>query len=215
MRQKIHLIDAGPGAEGRQLSEVKREQIMSAARRVFLEEGFDGASMQRITELSGVSKATVYNHFPGKDRLFEAVMLEQVRKLRDNTFTLLTGLDKPQDVLFGLGVGLVSGILQPQNLKIARQLVSDGWRFPHLGRAFMAEGPNRGAELLASYLQDLCAQGVLRIDDPVLAAHQFVALAEAGQANEAHMTGELPSQDEIASRVRSAVKVFMRGYAPG
>jgi TetR/AcrR family transcriptional regulator, mexJK operon transcriptional repressor len=214
MTKKVQTTDGGPGAAGRQLSDAKHEQILSAARRVFLEDGLDGASMQRITELSGVSKATVYNHFPGKDRLFEAVMLEEVRKLRDSSFKLRSGLDKPEDVLFRLGVGLVSGILQPQNLKIARQLVADGWRFPHLGRAFMAEGPDRGAELLASYLQHLCSQGLLRIDDPVLAAHQFVALAEVGQANQAHMTGELPSQDAIASRVRSAVRLFMRGYAP-
>jgi TetR/AcrR family transcriptional regulator, mexJK operon transcriptional repressor len=214
MTQETQLSDAGPGATGRQLRDTKREQILSAARRVFLEDGFDGASMQRITGLSGVSKATVYNHFPGKEQLFEAVMLEQVRKLRDTAFAIRSGLDKPEDVLFGLGVGLVSGILQPQNLKIARQLVSDSWRFPHLGRAFMTEGPNRGAELLALYLQGLCAKGVLRIDDPVLAAQQFVALAEVGQANQAHMTGEVPSQDAIAARVRSAVKLFMRGYAP-
>jgi TetR/AcrR family transcriptional regulator, mexJK operon transcriptional repressor len=214
MTRETHLSEASPGAAGRQLSDTKRAQILSAARRVFLEGGFDGASMQRITELSGVSKATVYNHFPGKEQLFEAVMLEQVRKLRDNAFTMRSGPDKPEDVLFRLGVGLVSGILQPQNLKIARQLVSDGWRFPHLGRAFMTEGPDRGAELLSSYLQDLCAQGVLRMDDPVLGARQFCALAEVGQANQAHMTGELPSQDAIAARVRSAVKLFMRGYAP-
>jgi AcrR family transcriptional regulator len=81
---------------------------------VFVEDGVDAASMQRITERSGVSKATVYNHFPGKDQLFEVVMLEQLRKLRDNSFTLRSGLDKLEDVLFGLGVGLVSGILQPQ-----------------------------------------------------------------------------------------------------
>lgn len=199
---------------GRPLSEAKREKILSAARRVFLEDGFDGASMQHITELSGVSKATVYNHFPSKDHLFEAVMLEQVRKLREQTFSLRSDMGRPEDVLFGLGVGFVSGVLQPQNMKMARQLVSDGWRFPHLGRAFMEEGPVRGTQLLANYLQALCDQGLLSIEDTTLAAQQFIALAEVGQANRAHMTGEFPSQAEIAQRVKSAVRLFMRGYAP-
>jgi TetR/AcrR family transcriptional regulator, mexJK operon transcriptional repressor len=212
--QKATVTDGGAGTVGRLLSAAKREQILSAARLVFLEDGFDGASMQRITERSGVSKATVYNHFPGKDRLFEAVMLEQVRELRDKAFTARAASEKPEEVLLHLGVSLVSGILEPQNLKIVRQLVSDSWRFPHLGKAFMAEGPARGAELLAAYLESLCRQGVLRIDDPVLAAQQFVALAEVGQANQAHMTGQLSSSAELAARVRSAVRLFMRGYAP-
>ena len=53
------MTDASTSSAGRPLSDAKREKILSAARRVFLEDGFDGASMQRITALSGVSKATV------------------------------------------------------------------------------------------------------------------------------------------------------------
>jgi len=208
------MTEASSASVGRPLSEAKREKILSAARRVFLEDGFEGASMQHITELSGVSKATVYNHFPSKDRLFEAVMLEQVRKLREQTFSLRSDMGRPEDVLFGLGVGFMSAVLQPQNMKMARQLVSDGWRFPHLGRAFMEEGPTRGTQLLANYLQTLCDQGVFSIEDTTLAAQQFIALAEVGQANRAHMTGEFPSQAEIVQRVKSAVRLFMRGYAP-
>ena len=90
MKQETHLRDAGRGAAGRQLSDTKREQILSAARRVLLEDGFNGASTQRINELLGVSKANVFNHFPAKAQLLEAVMLEQVRKLRDNAVWLQT-----------------------------------------------------------------------------------------------------------------------------
>jgi TetR/AcrR family transcriptional regulator, mexJK operon transcriptional repressor len=214
MTNEMPKGEAAPTTSGRVLSDAKRLQILSAARQVFLGDGFDGASMQRITELSGVSKATVYNHFPSKELLFEAVMLEQVRTLREQAFALRGKSESPEDVLFALGVNLVSGILQPQAMKITRHLVSDGWRFPHLGRTFMAEGPTRGAELLADYLRRLCAQGLLQIDDPLLAAQQFVALAEVGQAHKAHMTGEVASNDDISARVRSAVKLFMRGYAP-
>jgi TetR/AcrR family transcriptional regulator, mexJK operon transcriptional repressor len=205
---------AAPAALGRALSDAKRLQIMTAARRVFLPDGFDGASMQRITELSGVSKATVYNHFPSKELLFEAVMLDQVRTLREKAFALRGRSERPEEILFELGVSLVRGILQPQAMKISRHLMSESWRFPNLGRAFMDEGPNRGAELLADYLRHLSAQGLLKIDDPLLAAQQFLALAEVGQAHKAHMTGEVASKGEIAARVRSAVNLFMRGYAP-
>jgi TetR/AcrR family transcriptional regulator, mexJK operon transcriptional repressor len=214
MTNAVPTREGAPVASGRALSDIKRTQILSAARLVFMEDGFDGASMQRITELSGVSKATVYNHFPSKDLLFEAVLREQVSDVREQAFTLRDRTGQPAEVLFGMGVSLVTGILHPQNLKMTRQLVSDGWRFPHLGRAFMAEGPTRGTELLADYLRAVCAQGLLRIDDHLLAAQQFVALAEVHQANHAHMTGDVPTAAQIEARVRSAVQLFMRGYAP-
>jgi hypothetical protein len=91
--------------------------------------------------------------------------------------------------------------------------VAEGWRMPHLGKAFYAEGPDRGRELLAGYLQALCDIGRLSIPDTRLAAEQFIALAEVGTSARTHMTGEAPSEQEIAVKVRSAVDLFLRGYA--
>jgi len=45
------------------------EQVLEAALRLFAERGIDGASMDAIAEASGVSKATIYNHWPDKDSL--------------------------------------------------------------------------------------------------------------------------------------------------
>jgi AcrR family transcriptional regulator len=196
-----------------QLNEAKHQQILDAARQVFMEDGLSGASMQRITDLSKVSKATVYNHFPSKEALFEAVMREQVEQLREQVFSLESANAPPEAVLFGLGFGFVAGILSPSNMKMARQLVAEGWRMPHLGKAFYAEGPDRGRELLAGYLQALCDIGRLSIPDTRLAAEQFIALAEVGTSARTHMTGEAPSEQEIAVKVRSAVDLFLRGYA--
>src|SRR5262245_57788790 len=48
----------------------KRRQILDGARRVFLEHGFDGASVNDIVRATGVSKGTIYAYFPSKERLF-------------------------------------------------------------------------------------------------------------------------------------------------
>jgi AcrR family transcriptional regulator len=45
------------------------EQVLEAALRLFAERGIDGASMDAIAEASGVSKATIYKHWPDKDSL--------------------------------------------------------------------------------------------------------------------------------------------------
>ena len=52
----------------------KRAAILAGATEVFRLEGFDAASMDRIAEVSSVSKRTIYNHFGSKDALFEAVV---------------------------------------------------------------------------------------------------------------------------------------------
>lgn len=52
----------------------KRQVILEGAVKVFIESGYDVSSMDRIAEVAGVSKRTVYNHFQSKESLFQAVV---------------------------------------------------------------------------------------------------------------------------------------------
>src|SRR4029450_1928793 len=52
----------------------KRRQILDGARKVFMDLGFDGASMNEIARSAGVSKGTLYVYFADKSRLFEAIV---------------------------------------------------------------------------------------------------------------------------------------------
>src|SRR5262245_3207960 len=52
----------------------KAESILGAAKRTFLASGFGAVSMDTIAREAGVSKATVYAHFSGKEELFGAVI---------------------------------------------------------------------------------------------------------------------------------------------
>jgi len=56
------------------LTDRKRDAIVQAAIAEFREHGFNGTSMDRVAAAAEVSKRTVYNHFPSKDELFEAIL---------------------------------------------------------------------------------------------------------------------------------------------
>jgi len=58
------------------LTDRKRAAIIEAAIAEFRARGFDATSMDRIATAAGVSKRTVYNHFPSKDDLFEHILEE-------------------------------------------------------------------------------------------------------------------------------------------
>src|SRR5271163_191064 len=55
----------------------KRRQILAGASKVFLDLGFDGASMGEIARAAGVSKGTLYVYFADKNRLFEAIVEQE------------------------------------------------------------------------------------------------------------------------------------------
>ncbi|RMH37236.1 MAG: TetR/AcrR family transcriptional regulator, partial [Deltaproteobacteria bacterium] len=61
----------------------RRRQILDAAKRVFADKGFHQASINDIIAAAGIARGTFYLYFPGKDAVFEAVLDEAIRDLRE------------------------------------------------------------------------------------------------------------------------------------
>jgi AcrR family transcriptional regulator len=51
-----------------------REKILTAAREEFIERGYEGARMQRISDLAGANKAMIYYYFSSKQELYRQVL---------------------------------------------------------------------------------------------------------------------------------------------
>ena len=64
--------------------------ILDAARKVFLDNGFDGSTMQKIATVAGINKALLHYYFRSKDKLFEAVFFEAFAKMVPNLFKIFT-----------------------------------------------------------------------------------------------------------------------------
>jgi AcrR family transcriptional regulator len=54
--------------------EQTRQAILDAAERLFLTQGYHGTSMRQIADGAGIVVAGIYNHFPGKESIFDAVL---------------------------------------------------------------------------------------------------------------------------------------------
>ncbi|MGD8421437.1 MAG: TetR/AcrR family transcriptional regulator, partial [Gammaproteobacteria bacterium] len=66
----------------------KKDHIVSTALPLFLEQGFKGMSIDMVVRASGVSKPTVYNHFPDKSALMETVLRRWVEDHKPVIVTL-------------------------------------------------------------------------------------------------------------------------------
>ena len=76
----------------RMTGEERREQLIAVARSVFAERGFVSASVEEIAERAEVSKPVVYEHFGGKDGLYQTIIGREIGHLTER----ITGaLDAP------------------------------------------------------------------------------------------------------------------------
>ena len=88
----------------------KREQIMEGARHVFMDKGFDAASMNDITREAGVSKGTIYVYFANKEELFEALVEEERCKIFQNLYETLDHPDDRRTTPYSCGMAFPSRI---------------------------------------------------------------------------------------------------------
>jgi AcrR family transcriptional regulator len=192
----------------------KRRQIVDGARALFLERGFEGASMGEIARRAGVSKGTLYVYFQNKEQLFCAIMDEERRLHLDR----LGSLDPDRDVrevLVQFGRNLVIFILKSKTVAGMRAAISIAERMPDVGRAFYERGPATTIKTMAAFLDRKVAQGELSIRDTRLAANQLLDLYQTSLVRPA-LFGLEPPPEEFEARVQavveSAVDLFLRAH---
>ena len=193
----------------------KRQQIIEGARRVFIDMGFDAASMNDVTREAGVSKGTIYVYFASKEELFEALIECERQTIFANLYEALESKGGIRDVLTRYGMALAWKITLPTVVKAQRTVISICERMPELGIRFYERGPKHGHDKLAEYLAHAVEAGELSIPDIDLAAYQFADLCMAGffrQCIFGYRT-KPPSEDEIRHVVTSGVDVFLKAYA--
>jgi AcrR family transcriptional regulator len=191
----------------------KRRQIMEGARTVFMAAGFDGASMNDIARVSGVSKGTLYVYFDSKERLFEALIREERRQQAERLTDFSLEGDDVRGSLFKFGCRLIEMMSRPDTLAHVRTVIAASAKFPQLGRAFYEAGPCFGANRLSTYRRRMNDEGVLQIADVERAAWQFLELCQAGTFKLLlfRMIDELTTA-EIEAGVSAGVEVFMAAY---
>jgi AcrR family transcriptional regulator len=190
----------------------KRGQILDGARRVFLAEGFDGASMNDIARVAGVSKGTLYVYFDSKESLFEALIRED-RKSQAERIVFPAGASDPREALAAFGRQLITLMMRPEMIAQVRIVIAATAKFPNLGRAFYESGPCFGEVKLAERLEVWRDAGVLQFDDGRVAARHFLDMCKSGLFT-ACLFGvtDTASPEAIANNVDRAVEVFMRAY---
>ncbi|MDQ0710857.1 TetR/AcrR family transcriptional repressor of mexJK operon [Streptomyces luteogriseus] len=200
----------------REGSTQKRAAILTAARELFLSDGFDRTSVDAVAARAGVSKRTVYDYFGDKQTLLQAVvdgvgqsLITTIRRILDDTLTEPTGAIDLEDVLVTFSMRIATDMLGSAEYATLQRLVRTQFgQLPNGGENSMADTPD---EALAERFAAFAAAGLLDVPDARLAADQFIALTfgvalnRFGSANAAEDT-------RVRPLVVEGVRTFLRAY---
>ncbi|MDR5904143.1 TetR/AcrR family transcriptional regulator [Franzmannia qiaohouensis] len=110
--------------------EVRRQQILDAALVEFNALGFTAASISKIARRAGISKANIYVHFANKDDMFETLLENLMRRSQGN-WSRMQDVQTAEEFVDRLIDSAYDG-LTDDTIAIARLLITEGHRVPHL-----------------------------------------------------------------------------------
>lgn len=191
---------------------INEKRILAAALNVFSKSGYPGASMDAVATAAGLSKPTLYQYFESKELLFATMMLQK----RDDMLLPLraAGTGNMVAQLYRFAWAYADTVMQPELLSLARLTIGEVQRFPEIGRAYQAAGPDRVLQGVMGSLTAYREAGSLSFDDAELAAQDLWGLILSAPRTQALYQPDFEiSRDCLARYVHNGLRVFLRAYS--
>ena len=179
--------------------DARRREILAGARAAFARHGYEGATVRRLEEETGLSRGAIFHHFRDKDSLFLAVAEDDAAAMVA-TVAQHGLVQVMRDLLSRTAEPEVTGWLGTQ-LEVSRRLRTD----PEFAKRWAAR-----SEAIATATRERLARqrdsGVLRADVPIDVLAQFLELAYDGLV--LHLAMGRPTEDlgAVLDLVEAAVR---------
>ena len=205
-------MDASNGEARRRSPEKKRESILEAAIAVFSRGGYEASSMDSVAEEAGASKRTVYNYFPSKEILLEAIaerFADEMRELKGFAYDPAESLEAQLGRFVDAEIAVVA---DERWMGMVRLLVSAFVRSPGLAGAAVSRNRESG-DPLAAWVRAAVRDGRLTAPDPELAAAVLRSLL-GGAFTWPAVYGAALDPDRREALKRELVAAFLCRYPP-
>ena len=194
------------------LTDRKRQAIIQAAINEFRDSGFEITSMDKIAATAGVSKRTVYNHFPSKEELFAEILnrlWNSITAEQDMPYSSQTPLREQLQTLLQAKLHLLA---DENFLDLARIAIAATIHSPERAQNMVSRMGQR-EEGLTAWIRQAQADARLKPVEPAFAAQQMHGLLKTFAFWPQVSMGQ-PSltQEEQARVIESALDMFLSRY---
>lgn len=191
-----------------------RRAILDAALDLFAEKGFFGTSLRDVATAVGVRESALYNYFPSKDALFDALIVTDHEEKTERLAALAEGpIADGRAALEQMALAMLANFALPRQQQLFRILMSDGIRLAATGRINLLERlGNSGRGPVHELLRRLVRAGTVRDADVTTLVVAFVSPLILWRHVRA-INADLPMVQDPANYARQHVDQFLRGAA--
>jgi TetR/AcrR family transcriptional repressor of mexJK operon len=207
----VAVTRPGVGRPTRAQQEQRHEELLNVALDIFLERGFEQATMEEIAIQVGMSKRTVYARYEDKATLFKAAVRRAIERYtvpREELEAIAT--DDLEETLAAIARLRIANVARPVATKLQRILSAQSYRFPELFNAAFEQGAGPTVSFLSDLFMRYSRQGTINVTEPQRAAAAFLSLVVGGPAR-IIVSGNKLDEAETERHIRFAVRLFLVG----
>ena len=205
----------GPGGRPtRAEAERRLGTLLQTAMKLFLERGFEAASIEEIAKRTGVAKRFIYARYGDKAELFVACVEHTILgTLEGALHAIEPSRHGAERGLYELGRQLLNVALQPDAIALHRLFVSAGAQFPDVAKRFVERSRVRAVKEVERVFQFYVDRGEIELPQRRLITEQFL-ISVVGIPQRLALLGAGESAEERDRRLRVAVRLFVNGCRP-
>lgn len=204
------------GRPTREQAEQRHAELLDRALALFLENGFEQATIEAIAAAVGMTKRTVYALYPDKHALFTAsvqraiaqwiVPAETLRSLEtDDLAATLTAVAR---------IRMVNAV-SPVGLRLQRIVNAESYRFPEVFTIAYEQGSRPTMDFLIDLFRRHTEAGTIEVAQPAIAASAFISMVLGPPARAlALVEGGNVDEAALEERIQFCVKLFLDGARP-
>lgn len=207
------MTEKNRSQRGRPVNQALRQTIVEAAYELFVELGFQAATLDKVAQRAKISKLSIYRHFENKEALFSAAMVARCQQFAPQD--LFEGLEgSAEEQLIAAGSSLLRTLLSPDVRSVEAMIMADKTNQKSLSKLHYEAGPVHVIAQIEALLRRLHARKVLNVPNPLQSARLFAALFKGSDLLMSARFDEARANDdnEIESYCRSAVTMFIAAH---
>jgi AcrR family transcriptional regulator len=202
----------GRGRPRLRSDEETRRLLLEAAAEEFQTKGYAATCMADVAQRAGVSTRTVYRLIPNKADLLARVVSDRIGQFMLEIDAQALDALPTAEALERLLVAYGTLTLSRRTTAIYRLVLRECDQFPEVATTFYELAIRRANEAAAAWLRRQCERGLIKLDDPDVAAGMLRGMMSM-DPQRALMLGQrdVPDADEIAARAKQCARLFLNG----
>lgn len=186
----------------------RRLAIITAARQLFVDQGYEGTTLADIVALAGGSLATVYKLFGNKDCLLEAVLFENVESGEALIHDAAAAGLSPTATLHRIAAGMHEHFVDPAVIALVRIVIARSISDPEFARQFFERTAHRTRDAMETLFASWIDAGLALNGSPGFLAEMFMGLFVSDLQTQAISHGAAITQ--LPERLHQRTDFFIR-----